>query len=192
MNNMISMNRLICLLVLLASCHPSSDAQTPQKDQSAQLATVQQQASQDAAAEAAKAKGPPSAHFYLANQDGTVLDSTSGLLWPGADHAATDWETANKLCKEESAGGKTGWRLPTIEELRTLYYSAEEPHVPECAAGQSEQKTIHHPKAIYLSCYSYWAKETNGDPWAYFFERDMMALKPSADIKFNVLCVHDR
>jgi hypothetical protein len=35
------------------------------------------------------------------------------------------WDTANSMCENSIVGGYTDWRLPTIEELMTLYNNKE-------------------------------------------------------------------
>lgn len=60
------------------------------------------------------------------HEDGIILDQATGLLWQqsGSRYAMT-WNDANlyaqKLC-DKKLGGKTLWRLPTIDELLTLLH----------------------------------------------------------------------
>jgi hypothetical protein len=53
--------------------------------------------------------------------DDVVLDKETGLIWdkiPGTE--LKNWYDANYLCIGEDAGGRMGWRLPTVEELLSL------------------------------------------------------------------------
>jgi len=69
---------------------------------------------------------------YIASDDGTVLDTKTGLMWMRCalgqswdgkacvGKASTmNWKTA---CKQKGDGfaGYNDWRIPTIDELRTL------------------------------------------------------------------------
>jgi hypothetical protein len=50
-----------------------------------------------------------------------VRDQTTGLVWeqsPALD--MSDWEMAQRRCSSSHAGGDTDWRVPTVQELRTL------------------------------------------------------------------------
>lgn len=60
------------------------------------------------------------ARFKTAGE--TVTDSTTGLMWAAQDNRA-DITLDNGLlyCENFSAGGFTDWRLPTQDELATLY-----------------------------------------------------------------------
>ena len=60
--------------------------------------------------------------------EGTWTDSTTGLVWENpirlpkgvqGKRAAT-WSAVNRYCKNLKSGGIENWRMPTIDELRTL------------------------------------------------------------------------
>lgn len=55
------------------------------------------------------------------NGDETLSDSKNGLDWEKAG-ATGAWTMSNfnRRCDKLSLGGKTGWRPPTVDELRTL------------------------------------------------------------------------
>ena len=47
-----------------------------------------------------------------------VLDKETGLVWERAPSATPmDWRTAVSYCYTLEAGGRKGWRLPTVEQL---------------------------------------------------------------------------
>jgi hypothetical protein len=53
--------------------------------------------------------------------DDLVWDRETGLVWersPGSE--LLGWGEADLSCRQSPAGGRFGWRLPTIEELSTL------------------------------------------------------------------------
>jgi hypothetical protein len=53
--------------------------------------------------------------------DDVVLDKETNLVWkkiPGT--TLKDWVDATYVCINEDAGGRMGWRQPTVEELMSL------------------------------------------------------------------------
>lgn len=54
------------------------------------------------------------------NGDGTVTDTTSGLMWQKTGQGTTnDWQEMLGVCSGLSLAGYTDWRLPDIKELVT-------------------------------------------------------------------------
>ncbi len=59
---------------------------------------------------------------FVVSKDNTVLDSETGLMWASEDNGVnTNWNEAKSYCENYSAGGYTNWRLPTLEELGTIF-----------------------------------------------------------------------
>jgi hypothetical protein len=59
---------------------------------------------------------------FIAYDDGTVWDSQSNLLWASHDNGSNiNWSDAEEYCKTYDGSGYKGWRLPTKDELLTLY-----------------------------------------------------------------------
>lgn len=55
------------------------------------------------------------------NNDGTITDNHTGLMWQKADFsAALDWEGALNCSEGLSLGGYNDWRLPNIKELQSI------------------------------------------------------------------------
>lgn len=68
---------------------------------------------------------------YIDNGNGTVTDTTTGLMWQQdtPDNYMT-WKNALSYCENLDLGGYTDWRLPTIKELRSIVdYSRYNPAI---------------------------------------------------------------
>ncbi len=82
-------------------------------------------------------------------------DKKMGLEWLAGPDKATNWYAAKKwvLSLHDFAGG--GWRMPTIEELKTLYQKVEKCHIK--------------PFLITTGCWV-WSGETKGSSLAWGFD----------------------
>lgn len=59
---------------------------------------------------------------FIAYDDGTVIDIKTNLMWAAKDNdTGITWEDAKKYCENYRGGGYTDWRLPTQNELASLY-----------------------------------------------------------------------
>jgi hypothetical protein len=59
---------------------------------------------------------------FIAYDNGTVLDTKTNLMWAAKDNGSNiDPADAISYCQNYRAGGYTDWRMPTREELATLY-----------------------------------------------------------------------
>lgn len=59
---------------------------------------------------------------FIAYSDGTVLDTQTNLLWAARDNGGNiNWSDAESYCKRYNGGGYKDWRMPTREELMSLY-----------------------------------------------------------------------
>ena len=59
---------------------------------------------------------------FISYSDGTVLDTKHRLMWPSMDFRRyMSWSNAEAFCKSYTGGGYSGWRLPSLKELQTLY-----------------------------------------------------------------------
>lgn len=58
--------------------------------------------------------------IFVDNNDGTVTDTVSGLMWQQAAMATPyDWQAKLHACASLDLAGHTDWRLPDIKELAT-------------------------------------------------------------------------
>jgi len=61
---------------------------------------------------------------FINNHDGSVTDTQTDLMWADKDNGGDiNWTGAKSHCQAYSAGGKTGWRMPTGDELGQLHTS---------------------------------------------------------------------
>jgi hypothetical protein len=55
-------------------------------------------------------------------QQTTWTDPATGLMWAKRDNNSNvTWQQASNYCTNLQLDGKTGWRLPTIDELQGIY-----------------------------------------------------------------------
>ena len=72
--------------------------------------------------------------FTLVMGGAAVKDSQTGLIWeqePDREHDV--WGRSNERCRTKTVGGQSGWRGPTIDELKTLIDLSQ--HDPALPAG---------------------------------------------------------
>jgi hypothetical protein len=67
------------------------------------------------------AAGAPHPASLTANQDGTVTDNVTGLMWQQTvSGGASTFSEAQQGCVALTTGGHTDWRLPTLIELVSI------------------------------------------------------------------------
>ncbi|SPP64698.1 DUF1566 domain-containing protein [Nitrospira lenta] len=72
--------------------------------------------------------------FTLVLDGAAVADGQTGLVWeqePDREHDV--WSRSNERCATKTVGGQSGWRGPTIDELKTLIDLSQ--HDPALPAG---------------------------------------------------------
>jgi hypothetical protein len=58
---------------------------------------------------------------FVNNGNGTVTDTTTGLMWQQADDGiARTWEQALAHCEGSTLANRTDWRLPNVRELASI------------------------------------------------------------------------
>ncbi|MBN2124072.1 MAG: DUF1566 domain-containing protein [Deltaproteobacteria bacterium] len=98
---------------------------------------------------------------FTDNGDGTVTDHLLGLMWAQTDnHGDIDWKGAERWAKftfpySLPPEKRENWRLPTLEELRSLYMDDEGYRGYETACGQ----TARIVPQIELTCGWVWTSE---------------------------------
>ncbi|MCX5855723.1 MAG: caspase family protein [Deltaproteobacteria bacterium] len=101
---------------------------------------------------------------FIAYNNGTVLDTSTDLMWAARDNGNNiNWVNAKSYCENYRGGGYTDWRMPTIDELAGLY-DVSNPKYQACYPSNK----IHLTNLIDLSCSPQWSPETRGSEAAYF------------------------
>jgi serine/threonine-protein kinase len=102
---------------------------------------------------------------FLDTHDGTVLDRATGLIWEkyGSRYPLT-WERAHahvERLNKSVYGQKSNWRLPTIEELMTLFTGQTEP-------GDFCQQSLFDPQKSRL-----WSADTKAYTAAWYVDAEL-------------------
>jgi len=129
----------------------------------------------------------PAAHSqqrFTDNGDGTITDHRLGLMWARADNQSDiDWEQGTAYIKDKfgTTIGKQydNWRLPTLEELQSLYVQNPnfKGYITDCGL------LVKIVPQIRLSCVLVWASDVAlGSNIAYNFNIGDSFSVPSFDI----------
>ncbi len=60
-------------------------------------------------------------NIFVDNEDGTITDNATGLMWQQADDGTTrNWENALQYCENLTHAGYSDWRLPNAKELHSI------------------------------------------------------------------------
>lgn len=98
---------------------------------------------------------------FIANKNGTVLDTKTNLMWAAKDNGGDiNWEDAQSYCENYRGGGYTDWRMPTQDELAELYDSS--------ISGNND---YHLTTLITLTASCSWAADTRRAAAFYFHFR---------------------
>ena len=97
---------------------------------------------------------------FIAYDDGTVLDTRTGLMWAAQDNGSNiKWADAGNYCRNYRGGGYTDWRMPSQDELAGLYDEGE---------NQPCNGRCHITPLIDLTDSFIWASEKRGSDFAFF------------------------
>ncbi|MDP4032386.1 MAG: DUF1566 domain-containing protein, partial [Pseudorhodobacter sp.] len=100
---------------------------------------------------------------FTAYDDGTVLDTRTGLMWAAKDNgSAINWQDAKRYCENYRGGGYTDWRMPAQDELAGIYDKSKT-YKSDCGDD------VHLTELIRLTCTAPWASETRGSEAAFFY-----------------------
>lgn len=98
---------------------------------------------------------------YVDNQDGTVTDQSTGLMWSKSDSGKRmNWVEALEYADNATLAGHSDWRLPNAKELQSLvdYEKVDFPAINtnffEVTPSQFESQQ---------DSYYFWTSSTQGD-----------------------------
>jgi hypothetical protein len=105
-------------------------------------------------------RGAASSSNFIDNGDGTITDSSTGLMWEQSPAATTyTWKQAKDYCEKLTLGGHSDWRLPTRNELQTLVnYSRFNPAISMSYFPAIRKSYFPGTAASY-----YWTSTTSAD-----------------------------
>ncbi|MBN2108609.1 MAG: DUF1566 domain-containing protein [Deltaproteobacteria bacterium] len=89
---------------------------------------------------------------YIDNNDGTITDTSTGLMWEkSAGLTAYTWAQAKAYCENLILGEQSDWRLPTRNELQSIVdYNSYNPSI----------STTFFPDTV---ASAYWSSTVNAD-----------------------------
>jgi hypothetical protein len=104
---------------------------------------------------------------FIDNGDGTVTDTKTNLMWAQYDNLGNiNWHDAKAYCEWVILSKYEDWRMPTIDELTTLYDRNEKGYESDCGDRVRVTPLIH------LSCSWVWAIDSKTiSAYAFNFER---------------------
>ncbi len=74
-------------------------------------------------------------NHFVDNNDGTVTDTATGLMWQKKDSGrGMDWEAALKYAEDLTLAGHHDWRLPNAKELQSIVDYSRSPQTTGSAA----------------------------------------------------------
>jgi len=99
---------------------------------------------------------------FVDNGDGTVTDTRTGLMWAQMDSQGDiTWDDAKLYCENIILSSYNNWRMPTIEELKTLFDKSLDGYETICG------RNVKSSPQIQLSCGNYWSSEILPVPGGY-------------------------
>lgn len=103
--------------------------------------------------------------FIIHHGNGTVLDTKTNLMWAGKDNGSdVNWAGAKSYCDNFRAGNYNDWRMPTSDELASLYDAKQTLNAP-CAGNFNIHLTT---ELIKITCFEAWSSETRDSQAANF------------------------
>lgn len=102
---------------------------------------------------------------FVDNGDGTVTDTKTGLMWSQTDNSGNiTWADARLFCENIILSTYSNWRMPTINELETLFDGSLDGYETICG------HKVKFPIGIELSCGFVWSSDVTETTGGYAVE----------------------
>ncbi|MCK9196265.1 MAG: caspase family protein [Syntrophales bacterium] len=109
---------------------------------------------------------------FIAFSDGTVLDTRTKLMWAAKDNGNNvNYYSAKRYCDDYRGGGYNDWRMPTLDELKTLIDKNKKYQI------SNYNTNVHLTEFIKVSHYQLWASDppfnwegVKLNPWGYLID----------------------
>ena len=127
---------------------------------------------------------------FIAYDNETVLDTMTNLMWADRDNVSSiHWYDAKSYCENYRGGGYTDWRMPTVEELGTLYVERQFRY-PAC--GHHDLSISVATKLIDITCFGLWATTSGFNAAGFSFITGSQGWGPQDDSSMVATGAHYR
>jgi hypothetical protein len=118
---------------------------------------------------------------FVDRGDGSLFDRQLDLVWATRDNEESlNWYDAQSWIESYEAGGHSDWRLPTLDEIESLYDASLPGYTPGCTRTQLR---VRIPAAFRLSCGLFWTSEdADRQAWNFNFFYGKRLLVAKRDI----------
>jgi len=110
----------------------------------------------------------PESSFSRDQTEEIVTDNTTGLIWQDNETVSMPWENAINYCESLTLGGYSDWRLPNINELRSIadysrYFPAIDPVFENIQSSSYWSSTTSYNNTVN----AWFIVFDNGDDYSY-------------------------
>jgi hypothetical protein len=99
-------------------------------------------------------RGAQNVSNLIDNNDGTVTDANTGLMWQQVDVNAVgmDWEAALNYCEALELAGFSDWRLPNVKELLSISdFQEYEPAIDQTLFPNTKNRETYWSSTTYTN-----------------------------------------
>ena len=163
--NMMLLVLTLCLLFVFSACGGGKAVKSDQVAQDSGIIEVREVKPSPQSAQKETQTEKARDGRFIAYDNGTVLDTSTNLIWAAKDNGKdSNWVKAKSYCEKYRGGGYTDWRMPTQDELEGLYDTGES----RPAACDTSYPIHVATELIDITCRAIWASETRGSDAANF------------------------